>query len=168
MVPAFSAWVRLPLKETIATSLACVGIFAVPGTITHAVLGDIDWAFAIPLAHRRDPRRADRRALHDRDRRPHAALLGRRRRSGSSRSIYAVGELVALLLSSASSRAREHRVEHRRRELAGERVLLARVERAERSSTAPHVDLEPVREARPAAPGSVDAGGARSADHAAS
>ena len=25
MVPAFSAWVRLPLKETIATSLACVG-----------------------------------------------------------------------------------------------------------------------------------------------
>ena len=37
MVPAFSAWLGLPLKETIATSLACVGIFAVPGTITHAV-----------------------------------------------------------------------------------------------------------------------------------
>ena len=35
MVPAFSAWVGLPLKETIATSLACVGIFAIPGTITH-------------------------------------------------------------------------------------------------------------------------------------
>jgi uncharacterized membrane protein YfcA len=50
MVPAFSAWVGLPLKETIATSLACVGIFAIPGTITHALLGHIDWTFAIPLA----------------------------------------------------------------------------------------------------------------------
>ena len=50
MVPAFSAWVGLPLKETIATSLACVGIFAIPGTLTHWYLGHIDWAFAIPLA----------------------------------------------------------------------------------------------------------------------
>ena len=50
MVPAFSAWVGLPLKETIATSLACVGIFAVPGTITHAFQGDINWTFAIALA----------------------------------------------------------------------------------------------------------------------
>jgi uncharacterized protein len=50
MVPAFSAWVGLPLKDTIATSLACVGIFAIPGTITHAVQGDIDWTFAIALA----------------------------------------------------------------------------------------------------------------------
>ena len=50
MVPAFSAWVGLPLKETIATSLACVGIFAVPGTITHAFQGDINWSFAVALA----------------------------------------------------------------------------------------------------------------------
>jgi len=50
MVPAFSAWVGLPLKETIATSLACVGIFAVPGTITHAFQGDINWSYAIALA----------------------------------------------------------------------------------------------------------------------
>ena len=50
MVPAFSTWVGLPLKETIATSLACVGIFAVPGTITHAIQGDINWSFAIALA----------------------------------------------------------------------------------------------------------------------
>ena len=50
MVPAFSAWVGLPLKETIATSLACVGIFAIPGTITHAFQGDINWSFAIALA----------------------------------------------------------------------------------------------------------------------
>jgi uncharacterized protein len=50
MVPAFSAWVGMPLKETIGTSLACVGVFAIPGTITHALLGHIDWTFAVPLA----------------------------------------------------------------------------------------------------------------------
>ena len=50
MVPAFSAWVGLPLKETIATSLACVGILAIPGTITHAAQGDIDWTYALSLA----------------------------------------------------------------------------------------------------------------------
>jgi uncharacterized membrane protein YfcA len=49
MVPAFSAWVGLPLKETIATSLACVGIFAVPGSITHWAQGDINWSYAIAL-----------------------------------------------------------------------------------------------------------------------
>jgi uncharacterized membrane protein YfcA len=49
MVPAFSAWLGIPLKETVATSLACVGVFAIPGTITHALLGHINWAFAIPL-----------------------------------------------------------------------------------------------------------------------
>jgi uncharacterized protein len=49
MVPAFSSWARLPLKDTIATSLAVVGILAVPGTITHALLGHIAWQFALPL-----------------------------------------------------------------------------------------------------------------------
>jgi uncharacterized protein len=28
----------------------CVGVLAVPGMVTHAVLGNIDWAFAIPLS----------------------------------------------------------------------------------------------------------------------
>src|SRR5204862_6829651 len=50
MVPLFSAWLGLDLRTTIATSLACVGIFAIPGTLTHWYLGHIDWAFAIPLA----------------------------------------------------------------------------------------------------------------------
>ncbi|MCU1428511.1 MAG: putative permease [Actinomycetia bacterium] len=50
MVPAFSGWARLGLKETIATSLAVVGILAIPGTITHALLGHIAWRFAIPLS----------------------------------------------------------------------------------------------------------------------
>jgi uncharacterized protein len=50
MVPAFTEWMGMPIKEAVATSLACVGILAVPSTITHAVLGDIDWSFAIPLS----------------------------------------------------------------------------------------------------------------------
>lgn len=50
MVPAFTELIKLPLKTAIATSLVCVGAFAVPGTIAHAVLGDIDWRFAILLA----------------------------------------------------------------------------------------------------------------------
>ena len=49
LVPAFTAWVRLPLKVALATSLACVGVLALPGLITHAALGHIDWLFALPL-----------------------------------------------------------------------------------------------------------------------
>ena len=49
MVPAFTAWVRMPIKAALATSLACVGILAVPGLITHAALGHIDWLYALPL-----------------------------------------------------------------------------------------------------------------------
>ena len=50
MVPGFTEIARIPLKTAIATSLACVGIFAIPGTITHAAFGDIDWRFALLLA----------------------------------------------------------------------------------------------------------------------
>jgi hypothetical protein len=49
MVPAFTGWIRLPIKQALATSLACVGVLAIPGTITHAILGNIDWLFALPL-----------------------------------------------------------------------------------------------------------------------
>ena len=50
MVPGFTQFAKIPLKQAIATSLACVAIFAVPGTITHAIQGDIDWRFALLLA----------------------------------------------------------------------------------------------------------------------
>ena len=49
MVPAFTAWVRIPIKSALATSLACVGVLAVPGLITHAALGHINWLYALPL-----------------------------------------------------------------------------------------------------------------------
>ena len=49
MVPAFTELLGLPLKSAIATSLVCVGIFGVPATITHALLGDVDWRLATLL-----------------------------------------------------------------------------------------------------------------------
>jgi uncharacterized membrane protein YfcA len=50
MVPGFTEIVAIPIKRAIATSLVCVGVFAIPGTVTHALLGDIDWRFAAFLA----------------------------------------------------------------------------------------------------------------------
>jgi len=50
MVPAFRSLLDLPIKRAIATSLVCVGCFAVPGTLTHAANDDIDWSFAFWLA----------------------------------------------------------------------------------------------------------------------
>lgn len=50
MVPAFNEWLGLSTKLSIGTSLATVAILAVPGTVTHALLGHIDWSFAIPLS----------------------------------------------------------------------------------------------------------------------
>lgn len=50
MVPGFTEIIGMPIKRAIATSLVCVGVFAIPGTVTHALLGDIDWRFALLLA----------------------------------------------------------------------------------------------------------------------
>lgn len=50
MVPGFTVLGKLPLKTTIATSLACVAIFAIPSTITHALNRNIDWRVALYLA----------------------------------------------------------------------------------------------------------------------
>jgi uncharacterized membrane protein YfcA len=49
MVPAFSGLVGLELRRAIATSLVCVGMIAVPGTIAHQLLGNINWFYALPL-----------------------------------------------------------------------------------------------------------------------
>lgn len=46
LIPGFSEILGLRLKSAIATSLGCVGILALPGSITHALLGDIDWRLA--------------------------------------------------------------------------------------------------------------------------
>jgi uncharacterized membrane protein YfcA len=44
MVPAFTTLLGMPLKRALGTSLAVISVLAIPGTITHAVLGHIDWA----------------------------------------------------------------------------------------------------------------------------
>jgi uncharacterized membrane protein YfcA len=49
MVPAFTELLHLPLKSAIATSLVCVGVFGLPATVTHAILGDVDWRLAVLL-----------------------------------------------------------------------------------------------------------------------
>lgn len=43
MVPAFTTLLRMPLKRALGTSLAVISVLAIPGTITHAALGHIDW-----------------------------------------------------------------------------------------------------------------------------
>ena len=37
------------MKAAIATSLVCVGVFAVPGTITHVLLDHVDWRVVAAL-----------------------------------------------------------------------------------------------------------------------
>ncbi len=49
MVPALVQLARLEVKSAIATSLVCVGAFAVPGTITHVVLDHVDWRVVAAL-----------------------------------------------------------------------------------------------------------------------
>ena len=95
MVPGFNQFVGLRLKETIATSLVCVGILAIPGTITHAFLGDIDWRFAVLLAVGVVPGArlgavAAIRAERDRLRLVVASFLG------IIAIVYGVGEVMAL------------------------------------------------------------------------
>ncbi|MGH9026622.1 MAG: sulfite exporter TauE/SafE family protein [Acidimicrobiia bacterium] len=95
MVPGFVAWAKLGIKEAVATSLACVGIFAVPGTITHAIFGRVDWSYAIPLAIAVIPgaRIGAGLAIRASDRRLRIAVAAM---LAVVSVIYAVGELVAL------------------------------------------------------------------------
>jgi uncharacterized membrane protein YfcA len=50
MVPAFAEWIGFSIKEAVGTSLACVGILALPSMTTHALLGDINWWYAAALS----------------------------------------------------------------------------------------------------------------------
>jgi len=50
LVPMLTRWVGFDIKRAIATSLLAITILAVPGTITHALLGNIDWRIAAVLA----------------------------------------------------------------------------------------------------------------------
>lgn len=95
MVPGFHELARVPLRKTIATSLVCVGCLAVPGTITHALLGEIDWRFAALLAVAVVPgaRIGAALTLRSSDRRLRLAVAAF---LGAIAVIYAIGELLAL------------------------------------------------------------------------
>ncbi|MFZ6005741.1 MAG: sulfite exporter TauE/SafE family protein [Actinomycetota bacterium] len=96
MVPAFVQLARIEVKSAIATSLVCVGAFAVPGTITHAIQDRVDWRVAIALVVGVIPgarlgaaltiRAADRRLR-----------LGVASFLGCTAVLYAAGELAALV-----------------------------------------------------------------------
>jgi uncharacterized membrane protein YfcA len=96
MVPLFTAWVRLPLKQALGTSLACVGVLAVPGTITHALLGNIDWLFALPLCIGVVPgaRIGAHLTIRSSDRRMRVLVAGM---LGTIALAYGIGEILALL-----------------------------------------------------------------------
>ena len=49
LVPMLTRWMGFGIKRAIGTSLIAIGILAVPGTITHALLGHIDWRIALIL-----------------------------------------------------------------------------------------------------------------------
>jgi len=50
LVPLLTRWRHFDMKRAIATSLVAITILSVPGTITHALLGHIDWRIAASLA----------------------------------------------------------------------------------------------------------------------
>lgn len=48
--PLFIRWLRLPTKQALATSMLIAGGLALPGTITHWILGHIDWWIVLWLS----------------------------------------------------------------------------------------------------------------------
>jgi uncharacterized membrane protein YfcA len=50
LVPAFILLLGLTMTEAAATSLVCVALFAVPGTLVHWWLGHIDWVLVAALS----------------------------------------------------------------------------------------------------------------------
>jgi len=49
LVPMLSRWFRFPVKRAIGTSLVAVGLLAIPGTISHYLLGNVDVRAALLL-----------------------------------------------------------------------------------------------------------------------
>lgn len=96
MVPAFVQLARIEVKAAIATSLVCVGLFAVPGTITHALQDHVDWRVAIALVVGVIPgaRLGASLTIRATDRRLRVTVASF---LGCTAVLYAVGELNALL-----------------------------------------------------------------------
>lgn len=50
IVPLLTRWLHFSVKQAVGTSLVGVALLAIPGTITHSLLGHVDWALAAALA----------------------------------------------------------------------------------------------------------------------
>ncbi len=50
IVPALAGMLGFPLKRALGTSLVCVVVLVIPGTIVHASLGHLEWGAALLLA----------------------------------------------------------------------------------------------------------------------
>lgn len=50
LVPMFTRWLGFSIKRAIGTSLIAVTVLAVPGTVAHALQGNVDWIIAAGLA----------------------------------------------------------------------------------------------------------------------
>jgi uncharacterized membrane protein YfcA len=50
LVPAFVLWLGMSMQEAAGTSLVCVALLAVPGTVIHGWLGHIDARLALTLS----------------------------------------------------------------------------------------------------------------------
>jgi uncharacterized membrane protein YfcA len=95
LVPGLAQVGGLSLRTAVATSLVCTGIFAVPGTVTHGLLGNIDWRVALLLGVTVVPGArlgvAASLRLGDRNLARAVAIF-----LGVIAVIYALGELIAL------------------------------------------------------------------------
>jgi hypothetical protein len=49
IVPGLTRYLGMPVKRAIGTSLVTVAVLAIPGTITHSLLGHVDWPLALML-----------------------------------------------------------------------------------------------------------------------
>ena len=47
MVPAMAGFLGMPLRRALGTSLAAIVGMVIPGTVVHALLGNIDWLVAV-------------------------------------------------------------------------------------------------------------------------
>ena len=50
IVPALARWLGWPVKRAIGTSLATITLLAIPGSVTHYLLGNVDMRLALLLA----------------------------------------------------------------------------------------------------------------------
>lgn len=95
LVPGLTQVAGLSIKSAIATSLVCVAALAIPGALTHAALGNIDWRAAAFLTLTVIPgsrlgAAATMRASDRTLRRVVAAFLG------LVAALYAAGEVIGL------------------------------------------------------------------------